>query len=255
LASELCAKGWEVSFGTEVLTAKPPPLNGILFSVALRPDGKRIVAGVHGGKLLVWDAKGNWISVLGEHPRRHTIFNVVFSPDGRYLASATLGGSVLVWDAAKLDTPGEPLFEVEGSTPESTDNLAFIPGGNQLVVPHDGRTAKAWDILGKRETLRFETKATHGFRALASSSDGRWLASGGVDSAVQIWDTQTGALLHRFAGHRGDIMRLKFASHPRGTRLISASRDGAVKVWDLSAIPGSTLQKNQVTPRETAHQQ
>ena len=75
-----------------------------------------------------------------------------------------------------------------------------------------------------------------GFLALAFSPDGQWIASGGIDSKVKLWDAQTGALLYTFRGHKGEVARLRFLSHPEGMRLISASLDGMVKFWDLKPV-------------------
>jgi len=60
--------------------------------------------------------------------------------------------------------------------------------------------------------------------------DGRWIASGGEDSTVKIWDSQTGAIVHSYRGHTALVSSLVFS--PDGRRLFSGSRDKTVKLWD-----------------------
>jgi WD40 repeat protein len=72
---------------------------------------------------------------------------------------------------------------------------------------------------------------------VAFSRDSRWLASGGADGMVRIWDTRAPAGKAReLPRHIGDLQRLMFL---RDGRLASVggswigSEFGEVKIWDL----------------------
>src|SRR5438105_15923831 len=51
---------------------------------------------------------------------------------------------------------------------------------------------------------------TRVIQALALSSDGRWIASGGYDKTVIVWNVATGDEQWRFGGHADTIVGLAF---------------------------------------------
>lgn len=65
--------------------------------------------------------------------------------------------------------------------------------------------------------------------AVAFSPDGRWLASGGMDNVVRLWDAKSGKLVRALMGHTDVINDVAFS--PDGRQLASASSDGTIKVW------------------------
>ena len=67
-------------------------------------------------------------------------------------------------------------------------------------------------------------------RAVAISSDGKILATGG-DDTIRLWDVRTGALLWKLEGHTGSVESVEFAAD--GSTLASWSSDGTVLLWDL----------------------
>ena len=61
-------------------------------------------------------------------------------------------------------------------------------------------------------------------RALAFSSDGQWLASGGSDGQVKIWDLASGQEIHRLTNGYWGTLALAFS--PDGTRLAVSAAQG-----------------------------
>ena len=69
--------------------------------------------------------------------------------------------------------------------------------------------------------------------SVAWSPDGRRVAAGGLDEAVQIWDAQSGTNLLTYRGHSNDVEHIAWS--PDGTRIASVSRDATVQVWDAKS--------------------
>jgi uncharacterized protein YcbK (DUF882 family) len=70
-------------------------------------------------------------------------------------------------------------------------------------------------------------------RALAFSPDGRWLAAGGHQGAVRLFEVASGRAAASAEGHGLWISALAFG--PRGRQLASAGFDKSVRVWTVSA--------------------
>lgn len=83
--------------------------------------------------------------------------------------------------------------------------------------------------------------------AAAVSSDGAYLAVGGGDKKVHVFDARSGQHLHAYPGHRDIVTALAFRE---GTHtLLSGSFDRTVKIWSLDdGAYVDTLYGHQVGP-------
>ncbi|KYQ89091.1 hypothetical protein DLAC_10322 [Tieghemostelium lacteum] len=91
------------------------------------------------------------------------------------------------------------------------------------------------ETLDKKEKEDFKKTSYQGcILAMALSFDGKYLATGGDEKLLKIWDTETMQVVETFKGHKEVISALTFR---KGTyTLYSGSHDRTLKIWDLSQM-------------------
>jgi WD40 repeat protein len=236
-------RGWEWHYLRRLLDGGRPDLRGHksgVWSVAFRPDGRRLISGSIDGTVKVWDAAtGRLVRTLDPVPgwmralsksAFFPVMSVAYSPDGRRIAagglSVTLKGVVYVWDADK----GTKVFTYLGH-PNLVCGLAFHPQGRLLASAGYDNTVHLWDAAsGKRKHIL--KGHTDWINRPAFSPDGRLLASPSMDGTVKIWETRTGREVASLADHEAPVRDAEFSRD--GRQLATAGLDGTAKVWDTA---------------------
>jgi WD40 repeat protein len=196
------------------------------FARLVRTDGDQgnALAFSPDGRLLAWWGDGSTVRLWGVRERRQVgvlrghrryIRAIVFSPDGKTVAAGAAGGppAFVLWEVASRrvlfssrTAPGEQR-ETEASAPPSTTPAKSEP-----------------------ETLDGHDSAIF---AMALSPDGRWLATGGYDYAVRVWDMGSRQIVAVLKGYSDEIDWLGFTRD--GKTLITSSQPGFVKFWSTAS--------------------
>ncbi|HEV2438834.1 MAG TPA: hypothetical protein VGX97_02070 [bacterium] len=87
---------------------------------------------------------------------------------------------------------------------------------------------KIWDLRSGRAIRVIDSHESFGINALAFSPDGRFLAGGGYDHVIRIWDVSTGALrLNITRNETGSILGVSSLAWSTDGRIL-ASASGAI---------------------------
>jgi WD40 repeat protein len=222
--------GGDRSFPTTV--RRPPSTTpGPRVSLALSPDGARLASLCPGQGVRVWEAAGERrVLELGEAGALNV---VAYSPDGRWIAAGGADSAVHLWEA----TTGRRHATLEGAALPVTA-LAFAPAAPVLASASAlGCDVWLWNTERRAPAL-LVPDAIDGcsVEALAFGPQGEllavagvdWLATGGSDGAVHIWDVVRPARRRALPGGARGV-----AFHPAGRLLAVASLVRTVRVWDV----------------------
>ena len=206
---------------------------GQVFSVALSPDGKRVVTGGWEGGVKIWDiATGKELITLPQ-PDGDAIVCVAFSPDGRRIVSGDTSGEIKLWDAGS----GKEVVKLIGHN-KWIFSVAFSSDGKHIVsVSDEPNGIKIWDAATGAELTTFHHEYHERVNSAAFSPDGKYMAIGSADEIIKIWDTASGNEERTITGHNKIISTISFSSD--GKLLASGSMDNTIKIW--GAMTGSIM--------------
>ena len=245
---------WDTATGALLATCRGHASK--VLTAAFRPDGARLLTTSSDGTVRQWDvATGREVEPPYDH---HTgeVTAAVYSPDGRWAASAGSDRTVRVWRAGGR----QDVAILHGHTGIVTA-VAFTPDGRRLVTLSEQSmltiagddTVRVWDV-DSRATLPVLRGHTSYVYPVAFSPDGRWIASGGWDNTVRLWDAATGEPCATLS-HPGVVPCLAYGSD--GTWLVSGCfADDRLRIWDVATarvrreiqVPAGTLRLLTVSP-------
>jgi len=195
--------------------------SGTLSGIQMR-DARKILQvdapvnpGNSGGPLV--DGHGAVVGVVSAKISRHDVSNVAFVVPINY-------AKALLRDEGVAFSDGDATAEPRG--PELVRQVSPAVALVRVVR----RAADAEDSPELLSTLEGHAS---GVQAMAFSSDGKLLATGGHDQSVRVWNLATEALVHTLHSHGSCVHAVAFS--PDGSRLAGGSPDGTVKLWDPRA--------------------
>jgi WD40 repeat protein len=201
---------------------------GPVWSIAFSPDGRSVVTGGDDRMIYQWDA------VNGTRQRFYTgpgapITSLAWSPDGKTMVVGSHDWAARLFD---MTTGKEKKFlQHQGNVRAvavSPDSKMVATGAHPDPGKPNG-TIRLWDIDGKE---LFRVEGHNGpVISLAFAPNGPWLASGGDDKTIRLWDLNQRKEIAILGGHQGPVMTLAFSSD--GQTLASGSGDKTLRIWDF----------------------
>ncbi len=222
-SSDKSVKLWSLPGQTLAATLKHnATVNGVNFN----PTSTRLAVGAY-NELREYDVPSgalvrNLVRATGQ------ISGTLFTPDNTKLVSTSYDGKISIADAAT----GALLRQI---TAAATGGAIFSLGLNADMIAVGLNSPNAVKIYRFSDGALLQTLVPGGLaytRAAAFSPDGATLATGHFGNAVRLWNVADGALVRTLndGGFSGDMFGVAYTSD--GSRIVGASSDGFVRVWD-----------------------
>lgn len=113
--------------------------------------------------------------------------------------------------------------------------LSWADGGpNTLAIMHPSAGLWVWEQPGNSAELTPLLRQSRNIETMAWSPDNRWLAAGGFDRHITLWERGNWTHALTLTGHRERVIRLAW-SPTDPTLLASGSADNTARVWQISA--------------------
>jgi WD40 repeat protein len=179
-------------------------------------DGRSLLSSGHDGTWRLWDVAapgGEW--TLGVH--RDRVRDLAFRRDGAVLACASFDGSVKVYEVETRRLLAEvPIGK------SRVQCVAFGSGDRLFVGGGDGLCG----VDTTRGEVERWTANPGGVLGVDAHPGGAWLASGGGDGTLAVWDVATRRALVRDAGVK-PVWSVAFS---RDGRLLASTSSDRVRV-------------------------
>ena len=212
-----------------------------IVSLALSPDGKRIVSGGEDGNIKLWNI-GSSEAIQTMKGDARDVSTVAFSPDGKYVLSGGFDKRMKLWDINGY------LIKVFKGHSSFIDSVAFSPNGKYLLSASYDKTMKLWDKY-TGDLIRTFKGTTN---CVTFSSDSNYLISGS-ENLIKLWSVNSGEMIRSFKGHHHTVMDVAFSTDKK--HIISVGLGGVIKWWSMqgkllvSSIPFSNGEWITITPK------
>lgn len=162
----------------------------------------------------------------------HWINDIALVSNNHAVASASSDLTVKLWRPDSHDNEAHTI----GQHADYVKCLAAPTTGDWVASGGLDRKVYLWDLNGKGKTMEIDVQSEEiaqkgSVYALGVARS--FLATGGPESIVRLWDPKTGKGVTKFVGHTDNIRSILV--NEAGDTVITASADQTIKVWSVTA--------------------
>lgn len=196
-------------------------------SVAMTPNGTRIIAGLGDCTIGIWDAVSG--VKIKDRLRGHSgpVRSVACSHDGAHVISGSDDCTVRLWDMESA----EEVLVLQGHE-DRVNCVCFSPvysSNNMRVLSGSrDRTVRLWDATADTHVVGL---CTDWINAVTFSPDGQLFVTGARNGFVRVRDTASGAMIALLLNTQTSIRSVAFS--PDGQWIASGSTDGIIRIWNI----------------------
>jgi len=209
-------------------------------SVVFSPNGRQILStGSQDETVRFWDIKGNLLQEFRGHKE---LRKAIFSADGSQILTITTN-KVRLWD-----TKGNLLQEFRGHE-NYVSSAAFSPDGRYIIIASTEKAygygnAGVWDTKGN--ILAVFRGHKRSINSTVFSPDSRKILTASWDATARLWDLSVARAAHsqKFRenafknkaqlaelAEEKEVSKAEFS--PNGGQILTASRAGTARLWDV----------------------
>ncbi|KAA1259645.1 Serine/threonine-protein kinase PknD [Rubripirellula obstinata] len=190
----------------------------------------------------------------------HPVSSVTFSPQGLLVASGDIDGNVLVWNPMKVkpidyeSAIASALSNVSDkrkrpSEVKQNSSTKFARLIDRDIVESEldnNRKGVAKNTLVSVRSSSAERAHRDIVRAIAFDQSGQSIVTASNDYTLKKWNVDDGQLMKKMRGHGGWVTAVQFVPNldVKGSeeRIISASRDQSIRVWNPTTYVGESVE-------------
>ncbi|WP_459568457.1 CHAT domain-containing protein [Bradyrhizobium diazoefficiens] len=217
-------------------------------TVAIDPTGKFLFAAGQQIATRIWSVERRKELIVSDALVEHHILDAQWIAAENAILVATFSGSIALLSASDLKVldqlsllpPGNPIYRARQSSTRAMTAISYqVNRGGPITIArpelHDYYEIALWD-RSRGKPSKDDSLVGHfsWIGALEFSPNGAYLASGGADNSIKIWDTAANRVISENRIHQDKVHDLAFS--PDGEHLFSASADGTVRRWSMPDV-------------------
>lgn len=205
-------------------------VNDPITALAVTNGGSLVAAGTSAGRVVLWQSKDGQL-LMNQSVHRAPITGLAFSPAGNQLVTVSKDGLCRLFAAP-------PVPERIVPHPETVHVAVLSPDGKRLATGGKDKTIRLYKLDNLKVLERQLSGHSGAIHSISYNEDGKYIVSAGDDALLRFWNVEKGEQFRRVGAHTDAVTSVRWLP---GNRILSTSKDGSVKLWQLPDASGEKL--------------